>query len=53
MGSFCLSNPDILLSRKLEALLRRLNVQSWVGPDAQMKVVALGHVKDWQKWFLG
>ncbi|OLP91574.1 hypothetical protein AK812_SmicGene26730 [Symbiodinium microadriaticum] len=36
--------------RKLESLLRRLNVQSWIGPDAVMKVVTLGHVKDWKSW---
>lgn len=40
-------------ARKLETLLHRLNVRSWVGRDAAMKVVTLGHVKDWQLWFLG
>ena len=54
MGSDCAS-PTLTahLSRKLESLLRRLNVQSWIGPDAVMKVVTLGHVKDWKSWFLG
>ena len=34
-------------------LLQRLNLQSWVGDGAQMKVVILSHVYDWSAWPLG
>ena len=51
-SSHPLSDSAFNILRKVEQLLHRLNVRSWVGQDAAMKVVALGHVKDWQQWFL-